>query len=92
MACALGLPELASHNPFIRDLDELGYQLDFVGGYFVIYGLPYLDNQGGLKHGDWASPLDLSGAVIDAPSNHQAWWRGSRPCDQTGRELRLGGG
>ena len=22
MACALGLPELASHNPFIRDLDE----------------------------------------------------------------------
>jgi hypothetical protein len=92
MACALGLPELASHNPFIRDLDELGYQLDFVGGYFVIYGLPYLDNQGGLKHGDWASPLDLSGAVIDAPSNHQAWWRGSRPCDQTGREFRLGGG
>jgi len=92
MACALGLPELASHNPFIRDLDELGYHLDFVGGYFVVYGLPHLDNQGGLKHGDWASPLDLSGAVIDAPSNHQAWWRGRRPCDQTGRELRLGGG
>jgi hypothetical protein len=68
------------------------YQLDFVGGYFVIYGLPYLDNKGGLKHGDWASPLDLSEAVIDPPSNHQAWWRGSRPCDQTGRELRLGGG
>jgi hypothetical protein len=61
MACALGLPELASHNPFIRDLDELGYQLDFVGGYFVIYGLPYLDNQGGLKHGDWASPWISAG-------------------------------
>jgi molybdopterin/thiamine biosynthesis adenylyltransferase len=92
MACALGLPELASHNPFIKDLDELGYHLDFVGGYFIIYGLPYLDDQGGLKHGDWSSPLDLNGAVIDAPSNHQAWWRGGRPCDQTKRELRLGGG
>lgn len=92
MACALGLPELASHNPFIKDLDEFGYQIDFVGGYFIIYGLPYLDNEGGLKHGDWVSPLDLNGAVIDPPSKHQAWWRGSRPCDQTKRELRLGGG
>jgi molybdopterin/thiamine biosynthesis adenylyltransferase len=87
------LPELASRNPFIRDLEELGYQLDFVGGYLVIYGLPCLDHQGGLKHGDWASPLDLNGAVIDPPiNNHQAWWRGTRPFDQDKRELRLGGG
>jgi molybdopterin/thiamine biosynthesis adenylyltransferase len=92
MACALGLPELASHNPFIRDLDELGYQVDFVGAYLVIYGLPYLDKEGGLKHGDWVSPLDLSEAVIDPPKNHQAWWRGGRPHDQSKRELRLGGG
>lgn len=92
MACGLGLPELASHNPFIRDLDELGYELGFVGGYFVIYGLPYLDGQGGLQHGDWISPLDLNGAVIDPPSNHQAWWRGTRPFDQEKRELRIGGG
>ena len=92
MACALGLPELASHNPFIKDLDELGYQVDFVGGYLVIYGLPYLDQEGGLKHGDWVSQLDLSDAVIDAPKNHQAWWRGGRPHDQSKREMRLGGG
>lgn len=92
MACALGLPELANHNPFINDLGELGYEIDFVGGYFVIYGLPYLDNDGRLQYGDWASPLDLNEAKIDPPSNHQAWWRGSRPFDQTKRELRLGGG
>ena len=92
MACALGLPELASHNPFIKDLDELGYQVDFVGGYLVIYGLPYLDQDGGLKHGDWVSQLDLNDAVIDAPKNHQAWWRGGRPHDQSKREMRLGGG
>jgi hypothetical protein len=92
MTCVLGLPELVNHNPFIKDLDELGYQLDFVGGYLVISGLPYLDQEGALKHGDWVSPLDLSGPVIDAPKNHQAWWRGSRPHDQNKRELRLGGG
>jgi hypothetical protein len=33
MTCAFGLPELVNHNPFIRDLDELGYAIDFVGGY-----------------------------------------------------------
>ncbi len=96
MTCAFGLPELVSHNPFIRDLDELGYAIDFVGGYLVIYGLPYLDKEGGLKHGDWISPLDVSGPpeapIIDAPKDHQAWWRGDRPCDQDKRELRLGGG
>src|SRR2546423_13239501 len=93
MTCALGLPELANHNPFIKDLDELGYQLDFVGGYLVISGLPYLDQEGALKHGDWVSPLDLgTDAVIAPPQNHQAWWRGSRPHDQSKRELRLGGG
>ena len=91
MACALGLPELANHNDFIRDLEETGYLIDFVGAYFVIYGLPYLDKDGQLQHGDWASPLDLSGPVIDPPSKHMVWWRGSKPCDQQGRELKLGG-
>jgi hypothetical protein len=77
----------------VKDLDELGYEVDFVGAHLVIYGLPYLDKEGGLKHGDLASTLDLNGAVIDPPiNNHQVWWRGARPHDQSGRELRLGGG
>jgi hypothetical protein len=93
MACALGLPELASHNPFIQELDELGYHVDFVGAYLVIYGLPYLDQEGELKYGDWASPVDLNEAVIDVPKNkHQAWWRGGRPHDESHCALRLGGG
>lgn len=93
MACALGLPELANRNSFVRDLEELGYHLDFVGGYFVIYRLPYLDEEGTLKYGDLASTLDLNGAAIDPPTNnHQVWWRGTRPFDQQKRQIRLGGG
>jgi molybdopterin/thiamine biosynthesis adenylyltransferase len=92
MACALGFPELANHNPFLKDLDELGYQVTFVSGYLLICGLPYLDKEGGLRHGDWVTPVDLSEAVIDPPKDHQAWWRGGRPHDQSKRELRLGGG
>ena len=64
MACAFGLPELANHNAFIKDLEETGYLIDFVGGYLVIHGLPSLNKDGRLQYGDWASPVDLNGAVI----------------------------
>ena len=92
MTCAFALPELVSRNPFLQDMEDQGYLIDFIGGYLVVYGLPYLGKDGGLKYGDWMSPLDIGNAVIDPPKDHQAWWRGERPHDQTGRELRLGGG
>src|SRR3546814_19875696 len=93
MTCASEFRELANRNLFVKDLEEQGYLLYFVGGYFLIYGLPYLNERGELAHGDWASPVDLSAeGVLDPPSNHQAWFRGGRPHDQNGRQLRLGGG
>jgi hypothetical protein len=60
MACGSEFRELANHNRFVQNLEEEGYLLDFVGGYFLIYGLPYLNERGELAHGDWASPVDLS--------------------------------
>lgn len=92
MECDSGFRELASHNPFIQELEDEGYDVDFINGYFLIYGLPYLDESGALAYGDWASPVDLTNWVIDPPSNHQAWFRGGRPHDGTGRQLRIGGG
>lgn len=92
MECGSEFRELANHNPFVADLESQGYHVDFVGGYFVIYGLPYLDGSGVVQHGDLVSGVDLSGWVLDAPSDHQTWFRGGRPYDQNGRQLRLGGG
>jgi len=92
MECGSEFRELANHNSFIQDLEEQGYLIDFVGGYLIIYGLPYLDSEGGLNYGDWGSPVDLNDWVIDPPSDHQAWFRGHRPHDKNGRALRLGGG
>lgn len=97
MECASEFRELASHNPFIKELEDDGYDVDFVGAYLVIYGIPYLYKGGALRHGDWISPVDLKvnpgglkNWVIDAPSTHQAWFRGGRPHDKSGRELGLG--
>lgn len=77
MACDSEFRVLASRNRFVQELEHEGYLLDFVGGYLLIYGLPYLNDRTELAHGDWASPVDLSAeGVLDAPSNHQAWFRG----------------
>lgn len=92
MACGLGFRELANRNPFIADLEEQGYLLDLVNGYLVIYGIPYLNGEGALQHGDWASGLDLANGVIDPPTDHQAYFKGESPHDGQGRALRLGGG
>ena len=91
MECDFALPELVSLNPFLKDLDETGYLIDFVGGYLILYGWPYLDQDGQLQHGDWLSSVNLADGVIE-PKDHQALWRGSRPCGPSGQMLALGGG
>jgi hypothetical protein len=91
MTCVLGFQELASRNPFVKDLLDQGFHVDFIGGYFVIFGLPYLDKAGALKYGDWASPVALSAeGIIDPPTNnHQAWFTGGKPHNQAGGELNM---
>src|SRR5579863_10262557 len=92
MTCALGLSELVSHNPFIGELEKQGYLIDFINGLFVIYGLPVLNKDGGLEHGDWVSPVDLTAeGKLDPPKSHQASFRGCMPHDGNGRQLRMGG-
>jgi len=91
MACAFAFPELASRNPYVEDLHELGYDADFVGGHFVLYGLPYLDQAGALQHGDLFTPVNLGAeGVIEASGTHQVWWRGGKPHGPGGVELGVG--
>lgn len=90
MACDSVFLELASRNPFVRDLHELGYDADFVGGHFALYGLPYLDQAGALQHGDLFSPVNLGADyVIEPSSTHQVWWRGGRPHAMGGTALGI---
>jgi molybdopterin/thiamine biosynthesis adenylyltransferase len=92
MGCTSEFLELASHNPFIQDLDDQGYDLDLINGYFIVFGVPYLDKDAALKHGELAFPVELANGVIDPPKNHQAWFRGDQPHDETQRALKLGAG
>lgn len=91
MACDSEFLALVRANPFVRDLHELGYDADFVGGHFVLYGLPYLDQAGALQHGDLFTPVNLGAdGVIEPGGTHQCWWVGSRPYGRDGVELGVG--
>jgi Family of unknown function (DUF6527) len=68
MVCAFGLPELVNHNAFIRNLEETGYLIDFVGGYLVLYGLPYLDKDGQLLVPDSHQIMSEGGMATVRPS------------------------
>lgn len=90
MACASAFQELASRNPVLQELLDLGYSVDFIGGHVVVYGVPYLDENGGLKYGDLCTPVDLGeNQIIQAPSTHQCWWRGVKPHRIGGAALPL---
>lgn len=90
MACASAFPALASRNPYVQDLHDLGYDADFVGGYFALYGLPYLDRDGALQHGDIFTPVNLGAEnVIEPTGTHQVWWRGGKPHGPGGVELGI---
>lgn len=90
MECDSEFRRLANRNQFIRDLEKQGYAIDFVGGYLVFFGLPYLDHKGELRYGDLASPVDLKGEYeIDQPKTHQVWFRGEVPFDANGLPLRI---
>lgn len=89
MECALEFQELANHNPFLQELLDDCFSVDFVGGHLIIYGLPYLDGSGNLAYGTMASPIDLAGHVIDVPNSHQVWFCGEPPHDGTGKTLSL---
>lgn len=90
MECTSEFLELANRNPFIQDLDDQGYDLDLINGYFIVFGVPYLDRDAALKYGELAFPVDIANGVIDPPKNHQAWFRGDQPHDETQRALKLG--
>ena len=89
MACALGLPELANHNPFVKDLEELGTRSTSSAATSSSTVCPTSMKRAGCSTATGPAPLDLNGAVIDPPTNnHQAWWRGTRPCDQQKRAVQ----
>lgn len=91
MAWTSGLQELASRNPFIAKLQAKGYDLEFINGHLVVYGVPYLNSAGELSHLDMVSALDLREQfLIDKPTDHKIYFSGVAPCNFDGTVIKAG--
>jgi hypothetical protein len=91
MAWNSELQALASRNPFVDSLLKGGYDVAFINGHLVIFGVPYLNAGGELCHMDVISSLDLRQEhLIDAPSDHKVYFAGDRPCSIDGSPIAAG--
>lgn len=91
MAWNSELRALASRNPFVDSLLKGGYDVGFINGHLVIFGIPYLNAAGELCHLDMISSLDLREEhLIDAPSDHKVYFAGDRPCNVDGSPIAAG--
>lgn len=78
---------LINHSPDLRRLVEEGYSIDVVAGYLVVRDVPYVDALRKVRRGMLVSTLDLAGDRTVPPKDHQAWFKGSIPCDPEGQPL-----
>lgn len=88
MAWTSELQALANRNPYIDKLIKQGYDIGFINGHLVIFGVPYLNAAGDLKYLDLISQLDLREQyLIDRPSDHKVYFAGEIPCNIDGQKI-----
>ena len=93
MVWTLELQALANRNPYIDWLVKQGYDLGFINGHLVIFGVPYLNAAGELQYLDMITPVDVrEESLIDRPADHKVYFAGEMPCNLDGQKINAGTG
>ena len=87
------LKTLASRNADIQRLLDKGYALAVDREHLIVRDIPYLNAEGELQWGAFASKIVFEDQTKVRPSNHQMYFSGPRPFGLDGQPVRgLGGG
>src|SRR5690349_19255665 len=78
---------LISRSQDLKRLRDEGFQLDVVGNYLVVHGIPYVDNSRQVRRGLLVMELTRRGDEVVQPETHVAMFAGDHPCDADGQEL-----
>lgn len=73
-----------------KDLVRLvseGYAVRISSGHLLVEEIPYLDQDGIIRRGVFACPLDATAEQTVSPRNHVMSFSGSQPCDRYGNPL-----
>jgi hypothetical protein len=74
-------------SPDLTRLRDDGYEVEIIGGYLVIRGVPYVNARKQVRRGTLVSQLTLAGNKAVPPETHVALFAGEYPCDCNGAEL-----
>lgn len=81
------LPQLISHNADLLRLWEAGYDMEILGGqYLLVHRIPYVNPQCEVLYGSIACVLTPRTPTILGPmQDHTVWFAGETPCHVDGR-------
>lgn len=79
--------ELIARSPDLKRLRDKGYNIAIRGGYLLVRGVPYVNNQREIRHGVLVSKLNLSGQTTATPGTHVIHFSGEHPCRSDGSKL-----
>lgn len=81
------LPEVISHNPCLKRLQDEGFKIEARGGRLFVYHLPYLNSKGTVCDGTLMMPLPQNGLTVSINNDHKAYWIGEEPFGLNGKPL-----
>ena len=83
------LQQLINHSTDIKKLVEEGYEIEIIGGQFLIaHHIPYVTASHTIKYGKLVCALTLSSpSRTGTPPDHTAYFTGETPCEANGLPL-----
>lgn len=84
------LQQLINHNSDIKDLHSKGFDIEVLGGQFLlVHQVPYINRQKQIKKGTLVCVLTLSNPkTLSKPKDHTIHFIGETPCDFNGNPLK----
>ena len=70
---------LVERNPDLKQLRDEGYSVHVHGGFLVMREVPYVDSEGRIQWGAFASALQLAGDKTTPPGDHTVIFAGENP-------------
>ena len=81
-------PELISHSPDLKQLQDDGYDVGIRANHLVISQVPYVNAKREVKYGTLVSELTLADDRTTAkPGTHVVYFIGDYPCNRDGSEI-----
>lgn len=80
--------KLIDPNHDLERLPHDGYSMDVRGGYLILRGVPYVNEQRQVRFdGILAAALNLNGDLVNPPSDHTIKFVGEFPCQSNGTPI-----